>query len=117
MLLDQVVLVDRFATRGGKDQISEHGVARRPTHICPAFQLPEQIEHPHLQFNDSTAADPLRVRKGPSPFILVESSNDADGSTIPVDIPPAGGGVFAGAHSGSKAHSKKGMLVGNALQS
>jgi len=111
MLLDQVLLVDRFATRGGKDQISEHGVARRrPNHICPAFQLPEQIEHPHLQFNDSTTAGPLRVRESPSPFILVESSNDSDGSTIPVDVPPAEGEVFAGAHSGSEGHGKKACL-------
>src|ERR1039458_8796891 len=112
MLLDQVFLVDRFATRGGKDQISEHGVARRPSLIRPALQLPEQIEHPHLQFNDSTTAGPLRVRKSPSPFILVESSNDADGSTIPVDVPPAEGEVFAGAHSGSEGHSKKARLWG-----
>src|ERR1700730_7402951 len=41
MLLDQVFLVDRFATRGGKDQFSEYCVARRPSLIRPAFQLPE----------------------------------------------------------------------------
>jgi hypothetical protein len=66
----------------------------------------------YLQFNDSTTAGPLHVRKSPSPFILVESSNDADGSTIPVDVPPAEGEVFGGAHSGSEGHSKKACLWG-----
>src|SRR5258708_26894168 len=41
MLLDQVFLVDRFATRGGKDQFSEYRFARRPSLNRTAFQLPE----------------------------------------------------------------------------
>src|SRR5580704_12645145 len=42
----------------------------------------------------------------------MKSSNDADGSTIPVDIPPAEGEVFARAHSGSEGYSKKARLWG-----
>src|SRR5712692_7089731 len=41
MLLNQVFLDDRFATRGGKDQIGKYRGARRPGLISPAFQLPE----------------------------------------------------------------------------
>jgi transposase len=65
-----------------------------------------------LQFNDSTIADPLRVRKGPLAFIPVESSNDADGSTIPVDVPPAEGEIFARAHSSGQGYSENAPLWG-----
>jgi len=41
MLLDQVFLAGRFATRRGKDQVSEYRVARRLGLTHPAFQLPE----------------------------------------------------------------------------
>jgi hypothetical protein len=41
MLLDQVFLAGRFATRRGKDQISEYRVARRIGLTHSAFQLPE----------------------------------------------------------------------------
>ena len=44
---------------------------------------------PRLQFDNSTTPGPLGISKDPLPFMLVNSSNNADGLTIPVDVPPA----------------------------
>ena len=39
---------------------------------------------PRLQFDNSTTPGPLGISKDPLPFMLVNSSNNADGPTIPV---------------------------------
>ena len=52
----------------------------------------------------------------PLPFILVNSSNNADSPPIPIDVPPAKAEVLARPHSGSEGQ-QKGTLVGNATQS
>ena len=44
---------------------------------------------PRLQFDNSTTPGPLGISEDPLPFMLVNSSNNADGPAIPVDVPPA----------------------------
>lgn len=79
----------------------------------PASQRPESFENPSLQFDNSTAPDLLRISQDPLPFMLVNSSNNADGPAIPVDIPPAKAEVLARAHAGCKGHSKEACLWGS----
>jgi hypothetical protein len=65
---------------------------------------------PRLQFDNSTTPGPLGISKDPLPFMLVNSSNNADSPTIPVDVPPAKAELLTRAHASCKGHGKEASM-------
>ena len=71
---------------------------------------------PRLQFDNSTTPGPLGISEDPLPFMLVNSSNNANGPTIPVDVPPAKAEVLIRAHASCSGPPQRGIHVETAPQ-